>query len=301
MSVNARGVRCARTIARGEKPGSIFLTITQSRALIVGMKIAWPPTPVFCPGPLERTRRDPQGASFWPDRKRRQSRRRRQRVLLLPRFDTYSFLHEVSVQNIRRPRSLCADSQETASVQRPSQSTSCSTPAYSMATAILMSFVVYGQGGIEDICIFITVAIGAPKPPRFMCCQRYGSGIRGHGARTRSCRRFVLIGRAVQSTLITSSLELIGSIVKMADHVIYGKRNQLSTSLQCAQRFALCKRRVPTVIWSMGRWTRSIQRCAVRSGIVYKRTVPPATRFAIKLRLKKHTGLVPNLRCCNRV
>jgi len=44
----------------------------------------------------------------------------------------------------------------------------------------------------------------------------------------------VLIGRAVQSTLITSSLELIGSIVKMADPRYLRKTKQLSTSLQCA-------------------------------------------------------------------
>ena len=50
------------------------------------------------PGALERPRSDSQRTNVRPDRERRQSRRGRQGILLLSRFDADAFLHEVSVQ-----------------------------------------------------------------------------------------------------------------------------------------------------------------------------------------------------------
>ena len=47
---------------------------------------------------LERPRPDPQGAALRPDRQRRQSRRGRQGVLLLPRQHADALVHEVSLQ-----------------------------------------------------------------------------------------------------------------------------------------------------------------------------------------------------------
>ena len=47
---------------------------------------------------LERSRSDFERTSLWFDRQRRQSRRRRQGILFLPRFNSDSLVHEVFVQ-----------------------------------------------------------------------------------------------------------------------------------------------------------------------------------------------------------
>ena len=57
-----------------------------------------PPAPLLRLRLLERTRPHPEGAPVRPDRPGRQSRRRRQGVLLLPGFHAHSLLHEGAVQ-----------------------------------------------------------------------------------------------------------------------------------------------------------------------------------------------------------
>ena len=58
-----------------------------------------PPVPaLFRPGALERPGRDSQGAALRSRRKRGQSRRGREGMLLLPRFHTDAFLHQGALQ-----------------------------------------------------------------------------------------------------------------------------------------------------------------------------------------------------------
>ena len=85
-------------------------------------------------------RPDPQRAPLRPDEQRRQSRRGRQGILLLPRQHADALVHEVSVQvsaaayPVRRSRR-----HQQAPQPRPTWSTSCSTPASSTTTAISTS------------------------------------------------------------------------------------------------------------------------------------------------------------------
>ena len=69
-----------------------------------------PPAAVLRPGPVERPGPDPQGAAVRADQQRREPRRGRQGVLLLPRLDADALVHEVPLQvpagglPVRRPR-----------------------------------------------------------------------------------------------------------------------------------------------------------------------------------------------------
>ena len=55
-------------------------------------------TPVLRAGAVERPRSDPEGAAVRPDQQRRQSRRGRQGVLLLPRRDADAFVPQGALQ-----------------------------------------------------------------------------------------------------------------------------------------------------------------------------------------------------------
>ena len=57
-----------------------------------------PPAHLLRAGAVERERSHPERAHLRADRQRRQSRRGREGILLLPRQHAHAFLHEVSVQ-----------------------------------------------------------------------------------------------------------------------------------------------------------------------------------------------------------
>ena len=68
-----------------------YFTHDQARSrAIAGARTDWPASPTTssgcaCAGLMERQRSDPQRTAVWADQQRKQSRRGRQRVLLLPR------------------------------------------------------------------------------------------------------------------------------------------------------------------------------------------------------------------------
>ncbi len=83
-------------------------------------------------------RSDPQGAAVRADQQRRQSRRRRQGVLLLPRQHADALLHEVPLQVSAGGLPLWRSGGDQSPPRRAtSWSTSCWTPASSTRTATL--------------------------------------------------------------------------------------------------------------------------------------------------------------------
>ena len=102
---------------------------------------------------LERPRPDSQGAPLRPDRQRRQPRRGRQGVLLLPRQHAHAFLHEVPLQvpaggvSLRETRA-----KRTAGAARGAAGVrAASTRASSTRIATSTSFVEYAKADVEDI------------------------------------------------------------------------------------------------------------------------------------------------------
>ena len=63
--------------------------------------------PVLRAGVVERARPDPEGAAVRPDQQRRESRRRRQGVLLLPRRDAHPFVSQGALQVSPTAVSVC--------------------------------------------------------------------------------------------------------------------------------------------------------------------------------------------------
>ena len=94
-----------------------------------------PAAAVLRAGAVERRRSDPQGAAVRPDQQRRQPRRGRQGVLLLPRQHADALVHEVPVQVPAARRSVRRPGRDEPAARPDRASTSCSTPASSTRTA----------------------------------------------------------------------------------------------------------------------------------------------------------------------
>ena len=97
------GGPCAKTTALTATPGNISprpcplarVSLERGRTR---RHLRSSPVHLLCARPLERKRSDFEGTAVRPHGQRRQSRRRRQRVLLLPRFHADALLHEVPLQ-----------------------------------------------------------------------------------------------------------------------------------------------------------------------------------------------------------
>ena len=123
---SASGEQSAKTTAKMAMPGITSRTIRRARALITGVKMAWPDfatkSSCLCFAWRSGTEgSDSEGALLRADQQRRQSRRRRQGILLLPRQHADALVHEVSVQisaNANFP-TRSGQHQQTARTERP--------------------------------------------------------------------------------------------------------------------------------------------------------------------------------------
>ncbi len=103
ISPNGSGAPSARIIPPTATAGIISRTITPAAAPIDGAKTDCWGLPIAnagsaLPWPCGTARSDSQGATFRPDRPRRESRRGRQRAIFLSRFHAHAFLHEGALQ-----------------------------------------------------------------------------------------------------------------------------------------------------------------------------------------------------------
>ena len=195
-------------------PGTISPTIRPARAPITGAKTGWPASAttnsIFAsPGAVERQGSHPQGAPLRADQQRRQSRRRRQGILLLSRQHADPFLHEVSVQvsaecvPLRR-----SASRPTGGAAAETWNTSCWIPASSTMTAISMfsSNTPRRRRRHPDpdhLCN------RGPEPRIFMFCRRCCSAIPGPGGRMSRNRRCSKCA-ARRLTAVSASHEKLG-------------------------------------------------------------------------------------------
>ena len=169
---SASGARCVRTTARTATRWSYFTARARALAgLPLGRGRASSGScdrhhaAVLRARALERERPDPQGAPLRSHERRRQPRRGRQGVLLLPRRDADTLLHEVPLQVSAGGVSLCAaDGGEPRRARATIRSTSCSTPASSTKTGTSTSSSSTPRPTPKTSCIRITV--GQPGPER---------------------------------------------------------------------------------------------------------------------------------------
>ena len=103
ISANGSGAPCARITATTATPGTTSATTRRARAPTLGRRrpgrhSAMTSSCLLRAGAVERQGSDPEGAALRPDEQRRQSRRGRQGILLLPRQHADALVHEVSVQ-----------------------------------------------------------------------------------------------------------------------------------------------------------------------------------------------------------
>ena len=122
------------------------------------------PAHLLCRRHVERPRSDPEGAALRPHRQRRQSRRGREGVLLLPGQHADPLVHEVSLQVPACGVSVCAARRgEPPARTSTIPSSSSWTPAFSPRTATSTSFVEYAKASPEDILVRITVTNHGPE------------------------------------------------------------------------------------------------------------------------------------------
>ena len=169
ISASAHGARCAKTTAAGT-PGNTSPTTTLVRAPTAGTKTAWPASAtgkqnhLFRARAMERAGPDPEGTHFRPDRHRRQSRRGRQGVLLLPGLHAHALLHEVPLQVPAGGVSL-----QPTGGREPAAREDTSRSSNSLDTGVFNDdryfdvFVEYAKADAEDILIRITVANRGPE------------------------------------------------------------------------------------------------------------------------------------------
>ena len=150
--------------------GTTSPTTRRAHAPIGGEKTVWPESPTTssssaCARAVERQRSDHQGAPLRPHQQRGQSRRRRQGVLLLPRFHADALVHEVSVQV-----SAGGVSRTTIS-SRPTGTAAARDCEYELLDTGVFDdnryfdvFVEYAKASPEDLLIEITVHNRGPEP-----------------------------------------------------------------------------------------------------------------------------------------
>ena len=139
--------------------------------------------PVLRAGPVERPRPHPEGAAVRADQPRRQPRRGRQGVLLLPGFHAHAFLHEGALQVSAGGLSVRpAGGRESPPRPRSSRSSNWRTPAFSTSSATSISSSNMPRPAPDDLSIRITaVNRGPERAHAARCCPRCGSAIPGRG------------------------------------------------------------------------------------------------------------------------
>ena len=133
----------------------------------LGGHLRRPAAAVLRAGAVERARSDPEGAPVRPDQQRRQSRRGRQGVLLLPRQHADALVHEVSVQVSAARVSVRAIS-STTNAGRSRQDFEyelLDTGAFA-ENRYFDVFVEYAKAEPEDILVRITVHNRGPEAAR---------------------------------------------------------------------------------------------------------------------------------------
>ena len=134
-------------------------------------------------GVLERPRSDPQGADVRPDVERRQPRRGRQGVLLLPRRHAVGQLHEDALQvSARRVSLRAAARREPPPRRRAAWSSSCSTPASSTTIATSTSSSSTPRRAPTTSASASRRSTAGRTRPSCTCCRTCGSATRGAGA-----------------------------------------------------------------------------------------------------------------------
>ena len=180
-------------------PGTTSPTTWPAARPIAGARTASPAsataTSSSCFAPAFWNGRDPilKERLFGLTAARRQPRRGRQGILLLPRQHADALLHEVSLQVSAGGVSLRpADRGEPAAPATPGPNSSCSTRAFSTRTATSTSFIEYAKAEPEDICIRIEAfnrgpdAGAAAHPAAPLVPQHLGLGAAAAGRAGRS-------------------------------------------------------------------------------------------------------------------
>ena len=135
---------------------------------------------VFALGALERPRSDPQGAAVRPHARRRQPRRGRQGVLLLPRRHADARYMKLLYKYPQAEYPVQpADRREPPPRRRRARSSSCSTPASSTRTATSTSSSNTPRPDPEDICIRIEAFNRGPDAADCTSCRSSGSATPG--------------------------------------------------------------------------------------------------------------------------
>ena len=140
---------------------------------------------VLCAGVVERARPDPEGAPVRAHQQRRQSRRGRQGVLLLPRQHADALVHEVSLQIPAAGVSLSGPGRDQPRDGRgKSSSTNCWIPASSTTTAISTCSWNTPRTVRKTCSSASPCTTAGRRRPGCASCRRCGSATPGRGART---------------------------------------------------------------------------------------------------------------------
>ena len=142
-----------------------------------------PPVHLLRAGALERPRSDSEGTALRPDRQRRQSRRGRQGVLLLPRLHADAFLHEVPLQVSAGGVSLRAAGRRKPPPRQARAGVRTARHRRLRRRPLLRRLRRIRQGRRRrHPDPHHASSIADPKPPRCTCCRRSGFATPGPGA-----------------------------------------------------------------------------------------------------------------------
>ena len=195
---------------------------------------------------VERARPDPEGAPVRPHQQRRQPRRGRQGVLLLPRQHADAFVHEVSVQVSAAGVPVSGPRRDEPAAVAGGVRVRTARHRRLRRRPLLRRVrrVREGRPGRHPH------PHHRPQPrtrrrPDCTCCRRCGSATRGRGARTSGSRRFARPAPGIDRSVASRSRDLRAVVRRLAGAALHREREQRAAPLGPAQCLAVRQGRVP--------------------------------------------------------